>query len=147
MIESVQADHRVKQQSDAHEDFKEQRLRKPRSSDDHAKQSKTAAMPTTGAMHQRKPSQLELPTRKFFAPLRTADMEVEHTEDNSDRTDGDHQQQSPSTQRGRPPPTILTSAINLIEFQKKLKGFVKDSFEFRTTRNGTRVVTKEMADF
>jgi hypothetical protein len=30
--------------------------------------------------------------------------------------------------------------------QKELRGFVKGSFDFRNTRNGTRVVTKEMSD-
>jgi hypothetical protein len=52
-----------------------------------------------------------------------------------------------SNRRGRPPPIILTSATNLIQLQKKLKGMVKGNFEFRNTRTGTRVVTKEMADF
>jgi hypothetical protein len=31
--------------------------------------------------------------------------------------------------------------------QKSIKGIVKSSFEFRSTKNGTRVLTKEMADF
>jgi hypothetical protein len=47
----------------------------------------------------------------------------------------------------RPPPIILTSSINLIQLQKQLKSVVKGDFEFRSTRNGTRVVTKGMADF
>jgi hypothetical protein len=53
----------------------------------------------------------------------------------------------PNSHRGRPPPIILTSAINLIQLQKQLKGLVEGSFEFRNTRNGTRIVTKEIADF
>jgi hypothetical protein len=92
-------------------------------------------------------NQLEIPTRNFFAPLRTADIEVEHTEENSDQVDSDRQQQSQNRQRGRPPPIILASAINLIQLQKQLKYFVKGSFEFRNTRNGTIVVTKENKDF
>jgi hypothetical protein len=48
---------------------------------------------------------------------------------------------------GRPPPIILTSQTNLIQLQKQLKNVVKGNFEFRSTRNGTRVVTKGMADF
>jgi hypothetical protein len=48
---------------------------------------------------------------------------------------------------GRPPPIILTSEANLIQLQKQLKNVVKGDFEFRSTRNGTRVVTKGMADF
>jgi hypothetical protein len=143
----VQAVHCDTQQTDAQESFKEQERRNRRSSKDQANQTKRAITPTAGATDQRKPSQLELPTRNFFTPLRAADMEVEHTEDISDRTDGNHQQQSPSSQRGRPPPIILTSAINLIQLQKQLKGFVKGSVDFRNTRNGTRAVTKEMTDF
>jgi hypothetical protein len=30
--------------------------------------------------------------------------------------------------------------------QKRVRGLVKGSFEFRSTRHGTRVITKEMAD-
>jgi hypothetical protein len=48
---------------------------------------------------------------------------------------------------GRPPPIVLTSTITLIQLQKIFKGFVSGRFEFRNTRSGTRIVTKEMADF
>jgi hypothetical protein len=72
-------------------------------------------------------------------------MELDPTEDTNNRTDGE-QQQPPNSQRGRPPPIILTSTINLIQLQKEIKGLVKGRFEFRNTRNGTRIVTKEMAD-
>jgi hypothetical protein len=60
-------------------------------------------------------------------------------------TEGD--QQEPSSQAGRPPPIILTSATKLLQLQKKLRGLVKGSFEFRNSKNGDRVVTREMADF
>jgi hypothetical protein len=36
---------------------------------------------------------------------------------------------------GRLPPIILTSAANLIHFQKQLKCVAKQSFEFRNTKN------------
>jgi hypothetical protein len=39
------------------------------------------------------------------------------------------------------------SAANLIQLQKQLKGVAKQNFEFRSTRNGTRVVTKDMVDY
>jgi hypothetical protein len=148
MVESVQADYHYSQQSDAHEGFIEQKRRKRSFSDVQAKRPKKIAMPTTGAMDHWIQSQLKLPTRNLFAPLRTTDLELEPTEDNRDRTDGD-QQQPPSSQRGRPPPImlILVYAINLIQLQKQLKGLVKGSFEFRNTRNGTRVVINEMSDF
>jgi hypothetical protein len=35
----------------------------------------------------------------------------------------------------------------MIQLQRQLKGLLKGSFEFRNTRNGIRVVTKEMEDF
>jgi hypothetical protein len=47
----------------------------------------------------------------------------------------------------RPPPIVLTSAANLIQLQKKLKGVTRQTFELRNTRSGTRVVTKDMVDY
>jgi hypothetical protein len=86
MADSVKAVRSDMQEIDTHEGLKEQRRRKRRSSDDQGKQIKRAIMPTAAAMDQ-----LEIPTQNYFAPLSTADMEVEHIEDNSDLTDGDHQ--------------------------------------------------------
>jgi hypothetical protein len=57
-----------------------------------------------------------------------------------------HEEAVPGT-IGRPPPIVLTSATNLILLQKKLKGVLKDNIEFRSTRNGTRIITKTMANF
>jgi hypothetical protein len=57
------------------------------------------------------------------------------------------QQQAPTSERSRPPPIVLTTETNLIQLQKQVKGIVKGSFEFRSTRNGTRVVVREMADY
>jgi hypothetical protein len=37
--------------------------------------------------------------------------------------------------------------MNLLQLQKNIKDIVKGSFEFRNTKNGNRVLTKEMADF
>jgi hypothetical protein len=48
---------------------------------------------------------------------------------------------------GRPFPIIFTSAVNLIQLQKQLKGVVSEDFEFRSTRNGTRIITRGMAHF
>jgi hypothetical protein len=44
-------------------------------------------------------------------------------------------------------PIILTSTTNLIQLQRQLKNVAKDDFEFRNTKNGTRVITKSMTDF
>jgi hypothetical protein len=76
-------------------------------------------------------------TRNYFAPLRTAEMETDAVP---------HDEAVPGN-TGRPPPVVLTSATNLIHLQKQLKGVLKDNFEFRSTRNGTRIITKTMADF
>jgi hypothetical protein len=79
----------------------------------------------------------EVVTRNYFAPLRTAEM----------GTDAMPHEEAVSGKTGRPPPIVLTSTTNLIHLQKQVKGVLKDNFEFRTTRNGTRIITKTMADF
>jgi hypothetical protein len=68
-------------------------------------------------------------------------------------TDAPATEQSPTTEAvtpakaARPPPIIVTTATNLVQFQKQLKRVAKQIFEFRNTRNGTRVITKDMTDF
>jgi hypothetical protein len=44
-------------------------------------------------------------------------------------------------------PIVLTSAVNLIQLQKQLEHLVSENFEIGSTRNGTRVITRSMADF
>jgi hypothetical protein len=116
------------------EEFREQRRRKRNTSDDQATQAKKSS---TGRTNPSPDGKAEPRLRNFYAPLR-ATMDLEET-------GGD--QQEPSSQAGRPLPIILTSATNLLQLQKKLRGLAKGNFEFRTSRNGTRVVTREMADF
>jgi hypothetical protein len=48
---------------------------------------------------------------------------------------------------GRPPPIVITATTNLLQLQKAVKRVVKDNFEFRSTRIGTKVITKTLADF
>jgi hypothetical protein len=48
---------------------------------------------------------------------------------------------------GSPSPIILTSTVNLSQLQKRLNRVVKEEFEFRTTRNGTKIITRGMVDF
>jgi hypothetical protein len=48
---------------------------------------------------------------------------------------------------GQPSPIVLTSAVNLIQLQKQLKGVVSENIQFRTTKNRTRAVMRSMADF
>jgi hypothetical protein len=85
-------------------------------------------------------------TRNYFAPLRTVEMDTaENTAECEDAAE--QHQQAPSRVAGRPPPIVLISAANLILLQKQLKRLVKGNFEFRSTRNETPAVTKEMADY
>jgi hypothetical protein len=115
--------------------FKEVRRRKRNSSNETAPTTKKAVSAAEVT------PQTEVPTRNFFAPLR-APMDTEsagaETTVNEETVPG---------KTGRPPPIILTSQTNLSQLQKQLKNVVKGDFEFRSTRNGTRVVTKDMADF
>jgi hypothetical protein len=48
---------------------------------------------------------------------------------------------------GRPPPIMMISTRKRIQLQSDLKEHVKGEYEFRNTRNGTRIITKEMADY
>jgi hypothetical protein len=45
------------------------------------------------------------------------------------------------------PPIICTSATNLLQLQKHIRGIGKGSSEFRNTKNGTRAPTKVMTIF
>jgi hypothetical protein len=116
------------------EEFREQRRRKRNPSDEQPTVPKKAV---TAANSVPK----EITTRNFFAPLR-ATMETD-----SSGMEAKTEEEAVPQQNCRPPPIILTSSANLIQLQKQLKSVVRGDFEFRSTRNGTRVVTKGMADF
>jgi hypothetical protein len=73
-------------------------------------------------------------------------MEVDHG-DNVDDSNERQQQQEPSSQAGRLFPNVLTSQVKLIQMKRQLKSLLKGKFEICGTRNKTRVVTKERADF
>jgi hypothetical protein len=73
-------------------------------------------------------------------------MVVDHGDDADDTTER-QQHQAQSYQVSKPLPIVLTSQVNLIKMQWQLKGLLKGNFGFCNTRNGTRVVTKEMTDF
>jgi hypothetical protein len=117
------------------EEFREQRRRKRKPTDEQPKKSK----PTPGSRDPRIRSQFEVqvPHRNFFAPLKTSGMEV--VEETANKPDAEQQ---PSTSKtGRPPPIVLTSTTNLTQLQRQVKNIVTGSFEFRNTRSGTRIVT------
>jgi hypothetical protein len=87
-------------------------------------------------------SKKAVPTAVSAAPLRATSMDMD-----SSGAEATTREQIVSGKASRPPPIILTSKTNLFQFQKQLKNVVKDDFEFRSTRNGTRVIIKGMADF
>jgi hypothetical protein len=80
-------------------------------------------------------------TRNYFAPLRT-DMDT-----NTSGTENMPHEETVYDKTGRPPPIVLTSAANLNQLQKELKGLAKENFQFRSTRNETKIIKKNMADF
>jgi hypothetical protein len=69
-------------------------------------------------------------------------MEAQKEENDSETAEVDKQRTT-----DRPPPIVLTTAINLIHLQSKLKELVKGNFEFRNTKSGTRIICREMSDY
>jgi hypothetical protein len=86
-------------------------------------------------------SQKETATRKFFAPLRNTGMETDSTSTETTPVE------TPTIKSGTPPPIFLTSTVKLVHLQEQLKSVVKQDFEFLTTRNGTKIITRAMEDF
>jgi hypothetical protein len=113
--------------------FKEVRSRKRHSTAQAAHSPKIAAVQTSSG---------QLPTKKLFAPFRANSMDTDAPVTVSNTTEA-----SAPVKAARPPPIVLTSAANLIQLQKQLKGVAKHNFEFRSTRNGTKVVTMDMVDY
>lgn len=72
-----------------------------------------------------------VPTRKFFTPLNSADMD---TEDKRGDEIGH-------------PPIIVTTNIKLIQAQQEIKTKLKADFTLPTTRNEIRLITKTMEDY
>jgi hypothetical protein len=90
----------------------------------------------------RSPKKAAVPTKNFFAPLRTTQMDTD-----ASGAESSTEEASAPSKAARPPPIILTSSANLIQLQKKLKCVARQSFELRNTCSETRVVTKDMVDY
>jgi hypothetical protein len=117
--------------------FKEVRRRKQHSTNEAASISKKAAAETKSTATK------EVATRNFFPPLRASTT----METDSSGAETTTLEETVPGKAGRPLPIILTSTTNLIQLQRQLKNVAKEDFEFRNTRNGTRVITKSMMDF
>jgi hypothetical protein len=85
-----------------------------------------------------------IPGRNFNASLRSVDVDAAAGDDGADLPNQREQQQTLTKGSGRPPPIILTPHVNLTKLKKVIKEFAKNNFEFRSTRNGIHVVTKDM---
>jgi hypothetical protein len=114
-------------------EFREQRRRKRNPSEERPKAPKKMVPAAVPFIH----------AKNFFAPFRTKRMDTDATSMETANT----QEKAPAGKAGIPPPIILTTPTNLIQLQKQLKDVVAETFEFRHTRNGTRVLTKSLADF
>jgi hypothetical protein len=122
------------QQTTQEDGFQEVRGRKRRATDETTGTSKKAAVQTkTSTALNITPK--EVVTRNFFGPLRTADMDTD-----ASGTKATSNEEAVPGETGRPPPIIPTSTTNLIQLQKQVKCVVKENFEVRSTRNGTRVI-------
>jgi hypothetical protein len=108
------------------EGFQEVCRRKRHGTDESAKTANKVAVQAKASPPITKPPAIEVTTHNIFATLRAA---------------------TAAGKPGRPPPIILTTPTNLIQLQKQLKDVVAETFEFRNTRNGTRVLMKSLADF
>jgi hypothetical protein len=123
------------------EDFQKIKRRKRRISNDISettmKSKKSVPISTTV-----KQTPKAVPTRNFFARLRTNDLNTEST-----GTEKILPEQEAPTKSGRPLPIVKTSTTNLIQLKSNLKEHVKADYKFPNTCNGTHTITKEMVDY
>jgi len=57
------------------------------------------------------------------------------------------QQPTPVPKAVGGPPSIIITPLNLLKFQGALEPFMRVTSEFRTTRNGIKVVKKHIVDY
>jgi hypothetical protein len=69
---------------------------------------------------------------------------MEETTENKGEEEGARNSQRIGKER--PPSVIIIAQINPLRFQAEIKASTKGSFELRNARNGTRILTKEIAD-
>jgi hypothetical protein len=79
-------------------------------------------------------------TKNLFAPLRAVPMEDAEVCGETPASDN-------NLDKGRPPPIVLTSEVNVHSLQRYLKTVVTGEIFFRNTAPGTRITTKSMADY
>jgi hypothetical protein len=127
----------LEQKEESTGEFREKRRRKRKTSEEQKKNPKPTPIPRDPRIK----SEVQVQTKNFFTPLRTSGMDVKETANKPE------EQQPSNNKSDRPPPIVLTSTTNLMQLQRKVKDIVTGNFDFRNIRSGTRIVTKEMADF
>jgi hypothetical protein len=120
------------------EDFQEPK-RKRRSSTEGGRQDSAKKQGTINRKDTRITTAIII-TQDFFAPLSDLEMDAAPETGVIKAESGTLQR----TAKDRPSPNIITSQNNLLKFQVEIKAITKGSFEFRKTKNGTRVITREM---
>jgi hypothetical protein len=116
-------------ESAAHDDdFQEVKRHKRHISNDTSQTAKKSII-----CHRKLPTKTVI-TRNFFATLRTNDMDTETT-----GAENSLPEEEAPRKPIRSPPIVMTSTTNFIRLQSDLKEHVKGEYEFRITRNGTRI--------
>jgi hypothetical protein len=94
--------------------------------------------PDSAKKQETRPTQITT-TLNFFAPLREMEMDA------APETGGDEEKSETPQSLGRT--DLPLSQVNLLQFQKEIKSITKGSFELRNTKNGTRVISREITDY
>jgi hypothetical protein len=121
------------------DDFQEVKRRKRHITNDTSQTTKksTKSVPICTAVRL-PPKAMSI--RSFFTPLRNTDMDTKTGAQNA------LPEQEASRKSSRPPLT-MTATTNLIRLQINLRKYAKGEYESRNTRNGTRYITKDKADY
>jgi hypothetical protein len=126
--------------------FREQRRRKRNPSDEETKaNSKKCTTSTTSVAAHPYGKATPVATRNYLAPLRMEESQEEIGRSAELGADEPPQQQQMG-KTARPPPIVLTAPINLMKLNSEMKYILKGTYEYRNTRNGTRMVTSDMSD-
>jgi hypothetical protein len=127
--------------------FKEQKRRKSHSSsEEEAKRTKKTPPEKPTLLPYSKQGSIAI--KNYYGPLRT-DTKTDTTEAQKEATEttADEGQKPTPKKSSKLPPIIITSTVNLIRLQKDLQSIYKAPFELRNTKNGTRVLTKDLDDY
>jgi hemin uptake protein HemP len=126
-------------ESAAHDDdFQEVKRRKRHNSNDTSQTAEKSITSAPKSAAGRLPTKAMI-SRNIFAPLRTNDMDTEITGAENTLPEKEAPRKS-----DRQSPIMMMSTTNFIRLKNDLKDHVKGEYEFRNTRNGICIITKEI---